>query len=133
MAVSTEETVRFEFHGFDPGDTDEVDRLADQLRAEGADANITGVDNGGVGDAALIPVIIGALALVKLAHALKNFLDDLKVGIVIDARSETVVTTKDPNLARGTVIMVSKDGERVELEQPDKETIADGVLAAHAA
>jgi hypothetical protein len=123
-------TVEFEFQGFEEGEEAQAEQVADQVRAEGGQAEVTGQDGA---DFAFIPIILGAMAVVGLVHVIKNLLDDFQVGVVIDTRNGKVVTTKDKNLPRGTVVVVSEDGQSVTLEQPDKETLNDAVKAAVAA
>lgn len=131
MMIESQSTVEFTFEGFDASDEERADKVAREVREAGGQAEIRGEGDGT--DFAFIPVILGAMALVALAHVIKNLVDDLQVGVVIDARGERVVTRKDKNLPRGTVMVVSKDGESAALEQPDKETLAEAVKAAVAA
>lgn len=128
MTVESQTMIEFELQGFEPGEDDHAEKVAQQVRDEGGQAEVAGEGSGF--DLAFIPIILGAIALVGLVHVIKNLVDDFQVGIVIDARGEKIVTKKDNNLPRGTVLVLSKDGESVKLEQPDKETLADAVKAA---
>ena len=131
MTIEGQSIVEFSFEGFDAGDEERADQVAKEVREAGGKAEVRGQGDGT--DFAFIPVILGAIALVALAHVIKNLVDDLQVGVVVDARGEKVVTTKDKNLPRGTVLVRSKNGESATLEQPDKETLAEAVKAAVAA
>jgi hypothetical protein len=72
----------------------------------------------------VVPIILGAVAVVALAKAVKRLLDDLKPGMIIDAREEQVKITKDKSLGRGTVLFINKDGS-TRLENPNSDTLAD--------
>jgi hypothetical protein len=118
--MSDESTVEFRWDGFDPSDPD-ADEALYRLKQEGADAAIPA---GRGHDFAVVPIILGAVAVVALAKAVKRFLDDLKPGMIIDAREEQVKITKDKTLGRGTVLFINKDGS-TRLENPNSETIAE--------
>jgi hypothetical protein len=128
MTVESQTTVEFEFEGFDPADDERAEQVAREVREAGGRAEVRGEGDGT--DFAFIPVILGAMALVALIHVIKNLVDDLQVGVVIDARGDKIVTRKDKTLPRGTVVVASTEGDSVELVQPDKETLADAVKAA---
>ena len=131
MGEMDDGAIEFEFKVFDEGDEAEAEKVAEQLRGEGGKAEVAdGSDGPGL---VFIPVILGAMAVVGLVHVIKNLVDDFQCGVVIDTRVGKVVTTKDKNLPRGTVVVISADGETVKLEQPDKETLTDAVKAAGAA
>ena len=118
--MSDESTVEFRWDGFEPGDPD-ADEALYRLKEEGADAAIP---LGPGHDFAVVPIILGAIAVVALAKAVKRLLDDLKPGMVIDAREEQVKITKDKSLGRGTVLFINKDGS-TRLENPNSDTLAD--------
>jgi|RhiMethySRZTD1v2_1073278.scaffolds.fasta_scaffold02199_19 hypothetical protein len=118
--MSDESTVEFRWDGFEPGDPD-ADEALYRLKEEGADAAIP---PGPGHDFAVVPIILGAIAVVALAKAVKRLLDDLKPGMVIDAREEQVKITKDKSLGRGTVLFINKDGS-TRLENPNSDTLAD--------
>jgi hypothetical protein len=128
MTIDDETLIEFELQGFDEGDDEYAERVARQVREGGGEAQITGEGSGF--DIAFVPIILGAIALVGLIHVVKNLVDDFQVGVVVDARGDKVVTTKDRSLPRGTVVLIAKDGDKVTLEQPDKETLADAMAAA---
>jgi hypothetical protein len=113
-------TVEFRWEGFEPGDPD-ADEALYRLRQEGAAADFPADAQRGF---AVIPVILGAIAVFGLAKAIKSFIDDMKVGTIIDARGDKVVVTKDKTLGRGTVLLISKDGS-LRLENPDSEKLSD--------
>jgi len=118
--MSDESTVEFRWDGFEPGDPD-ADEALYRLKEEGADAAIPA---GPRHDFAVVPIILGAVAVVALAKAVKRLLDDLKPGMIIDAREEQVKITKDKSLGRGTVLFINKDGS-TRLENPNSDTLAD--------
>jgi len=118
--MSDESTVEFRWDGFEPGDPD-ADEVLYRLKEEGADAAIPA---GPRHDFAVVPIILGAVAVVALAKAVKRLLDDLKPGMIIDAREEQVKITKDKSLGRGTVLFINKDGS-TRLENPNSDTLAD--------
>jgi hypothetical protein len=118
--MSDESTVEFRWDVFEPGDPD-ADEALYRLRVEGADATIPA---GPRHDFAVVPIILGAVAVVALAKAVKRLLDDLKPGMIIDAREEQVKITKDKSLGRGTVLFINKDGS-TRLENPNSDTLAD--------
>ena len=118
--MSDESTVEFRWDGFEPGDPD-ADEALYRLKEEVADAAIP---PGPGHDFAVVPIILGAIAVVALAKAVKRLLDDLKPGMVIDAREEQVKITKDKSLGRGTVLFINKDGS-TRLENPNSDTLAD--------
>ena len=118
--MSDESTVEFRWDGFEPGDPD-ADEALYRLKEEGADATIPA---GPRHDFAVVPIILGAVAVVALAKAVKRLLDDLKPGMIIDAREEQVKITKDKSLGRGTVLFINKDGS-TRLENPNSDTLAD--------
>jgi hypothetical protein len=115
-----ESIVEFRWDGFDPSDPD-ADEALYRLKREGADAAIPAGPQRGI---AVVPIILGAVAVVALAKAVKSFLDDLKPGMVIDARGEQIKITKDKTLGRGTVLFINKDGS-TRVENPNAETLAD--------
>jgi len=118
--MSDESTVEFRWDGFEPGDPD-ADEALYRLKEEGADAAIP---PGPGHDFAVVPISLGAIAVVALAKAVKRLRDDLKPGMVIDAREEQVKITKDKSLGRGTVLFINKDGS-TRLENPNSDTLAD--------
>jgi hypothetical protein len=124
-AAETEPTVEFRWEGFEPGDPD-ADEALYRLKREGADAAIPTEGRRGI---AVIPIILGAIAVIGLAKAIKSFIDDMKVGMVIDARGEKVTVTKDNSLGRGTVLLINKDGS-LRLENPDSEKLSDLIKGA---
>ena len=44
-------------------------------------------------------------------------------GVVVDARGSKVRTTRDPNVPRGVVIVIQKDGVRTEMHEPQDEQL----------
>jgi hypothetical protein len=115
-----ESTVEFRWDGFEPGDPD-ADEALYRLKQEGADAAIPAAPAQGF---AVVPIILGAIAVVALGKAVKSFLDDMKPGMVIDAREEQIKITKDKSLGRGTVLFINKDGS-TRLENPNSEKLTD--------
>ena len=116
--------VAFRWDGFEQGDPD-ADEALYRLNQNGADAGYPPAAR----DFVFLPIIVGAIAVVGLAKAIKSFVDDMKTGVVIDNRGDQVVITKDKTLGRGNVLFVNKDGS-VRLENPDAEKLSDIVRAA---
>jgi hypothetical protein len=119
------DTVEFRWDGFDPSDPD-ADEALYRLKQEGADAAIPAGPERGI---AVVPIILGAVAVVALAKAIKSFLNDMKPGMVIDAREEQVKITKDKTLGRGTVLFINKDGS-IRLENPNAEKLTELIKSA---
>jgi hypothetical protein len=124
-APEQEQLVEFRWDGFEAGDAD-ADEALYRLRQEGGNADIPASAQHGF---AFIPIIVGAIAVIGLAKAIKSFIDDMRVGTVIDMRGEKVTVTKDKNLPRGTVMVIGKDNS-VKLENPDAEKISDIIKSA---
>jgi hypothetical protein len=118
-------TVEFRWDGFEPSDPD-ADEALYRLKQEGADAAIPASPAHGI---AVVPIILGAVAVVALAKAVKSFLDDMKPGMVIDAREEQIKITKDKSLGRGTVLFINKDGS-TRLENPNSEKLTELIKSA---
>jgi len=116
--VSEEQVVRFSWEGFEVSDED-ADEAAFRVQEAGGEVSIPPPAEPGI---AFIPIVVGAIALVGLAKAIKSFVDDLGKGVVVDARQEPLKITKDASLPRGIVVVVGKDGS-VKLEQPDHESL----------
>jgi hypothetical protein len=114
------QTVDFRWDGFDSGDPD-ADEALYRLKQEGGDASIPAGEGQGF---AVIPIIVGAMAVVALAKAIKSFVDDLRTGTIIDARTDPVKITKDKSLGRGIVLFISKDGS-LRLENPNAANLGD--------
>jgi hypothetical protein len=123
-----ESAVRFRWDGFEPGDPD-ADEILQRLTEAGADADGTDPPADAQRDFVVVPVIVGAIALIGLAKAIKGFVDDMKAGMVIDARGDQVKITKDRSLGRGTVLLISKDGT-LSLQHPDADKISDLIKSA---
>jgi hypothetical protein len=118
MKKSAEIDIRWE--GFEAGDSD-ADRAVELLGQHGGSARIERSSEPGI---VFIPIILGAIALVGLAKAIKGFLDDTHVGVMIDTREKPVKITKEKLLPRGVVVSIDKDG-KVSIDQPDGESIGD--------
>ena len=124
-AMADESIVEFRWDGFEPSDPD-ADEALYRLKQEGADAAIPAGPAHGF---AVVPIILGAVAVVALAKAVKSFLNDMKPGMVIDAREEQIKITKDKSLGRGTVLFINKDGS-TRLENPNSETLSELIKSA---
>jgi hypothetical protein len=120
-----ESIVEFRWDGFEPSDPD-ADEALYRLKQEGANASIP---PGSGHDFAVVPIILGAVAVVALAKAVKSFLNDMKPGMVIDARGEQIKITKDKSLGRGTVLFINKDGS-TRLENPNSEKLTELIKSA---
>ncbi|WP_411892897.1 hypothetical protein [Yoonia sp. SDW83-1] len=80
--------------------------------------NVTGAKSvQPLGLAATSILIIGAAALALLVNAAIRLVRLWSKGVVIDARGDTVIVKKDPALPRGTLVVISKDGERAEFDK----------------
>jgi hypothetical protein len=123
-----ESAVRFRWDGFEPGDPD-ADEILRRLKEAGADVDGTDPEADAQRDFVVVPVIVGAIALIGLAKAIKGFVDDMKAGMVIDSRGDQVKITKDRSLGRGTVLLISKDGT-LSLQHPDADKISDLIRSA---
>jgi len=124
-SAGAEPVVAFRWDGFEPADPD-ADEALYRLRQQGADADFPSDAERGF---AVVPIILGAIAVLGLAKAIKSFIDDMKVGTVIDARGDQIKVTKDKALGRGTVVMINKDGS-LRLENPDAEKLSDIIKGA---
>jgi hypothetical protein len=123
--MADESIVEFRWDGFEQSDPD-ADEALYRLKQEGADAAIPAGPAQGF---AVVPIILGAVAVVALAKAVKSFLDDMKPGMVIDAREEQIKITKDKSLGRGTVLFINKDGS-TRLENPNSEKLTELIKSA---
>jgi hypothetical protein len=123
--MADESIVEFRWDGFEPSDPD-ADEALYRLKQEGADAAIPAGPARGF---AVVPIILGAVAVVALAKAVKSFLNDMKPGMVIDAREEQIKITKDKSLGRGTVLFINKDGS-TRLENPNSEKLTELIKSA---
>jgi hypothetical protein len=119
--------VEFRWEGFTEGDPD-ADEALYRLNQNGARAGFPPGEPGERGFA-FLPIIVGAIAVVGLAKAIKSFIDDMKTGVVIDNRGEKVTITKDKTLGRGNVVLINKDGS-LRLDNPDADKLSDIVRAA---
>jgi hypothetical protein len=124
-SAATTPTIEFRWEGFEPGDPD-ADEALYRLKQEGGDAIIPPEESPGF---VVIPIILGAIAVVALAKAIKSFIEDIKTGTIIDARTEPLKITKDKSLGRGTVLLISKDGS-LSLQNPNAEKLGDLIKGA---
>lgn len=59
-------------------------------------------------------ILAGALGVAQLARSLIGVAKDYRHGgLMVDARGEDLVIQDLPSLDRGTILVVSKDGERI--------------------
>ncbi|WP_299738782.1 hypothetical protein [uncultured Roseobacter sp.] len=85
-----------------------------------SEANVTGAESVQPhGLAATSIFIMGAAALALLVNAAIRLVRLWSKGVVIDARGETIIVTKDPTLPRGTLLVISKDEEKAEFDKID--------------
>jgi hypothetical protein len=75
-------------------------------------------------------VFVGILIADTLANLVIKLTPLWKCGVVVDARGSTVLTQKDCNLPRGTVLVFSPDGTKSELHQPSEIDIQSVIKAA---
>ena len=104
--METEKLIQFEIQGFGPGESDDAEKFAKVVESEGGEASVQNSSPGDNFQFAFIPIVVGAVAVVGLAHAIKNLIDDFRCAVIIDARDGKVITTKDSNLPPGTVSRV---------------------------
>jgi hypothetical protein len=107
-------------------DTPEVLSILKEAEAK----NVKSVrQSGAVGIETLILAIIAAQAI---ANVLVKILRVWKCGIVVDARGPRVLTKKNCDLPRGSVLVFTKKGEQLRLDQPtdfDLKGLIDKALA----
>ena len=123
--MQSDAMVQFRWEGFEQSDPD-ADAAASRVVESGGEAQIPPPREPGF---AFIPIVLGAIAIVGLAKAVKSFVDDLGKGVVVDVRTDPVTIRKDGKLPSGVVLVIDKDGE-TKLEQPDHESLADIIAAA---
>ncbi|WP_433722671.1 hypothetical protein ACQP0C_22195 [Nocardia sp. CA-129566] len=126
--MAEDRIVEFTWDGFEIADAD-ADEAACRVVEAGGEASIPPPKDPAI---AFIPIVLGAIALIGLAKAVKGFIDDLGKGVIIDARGEPVKVSKDTNLPRGVVVLISGDGS-VRLDQPDHDSLKSLIEAALAA
>jgi hypothetical protein len=106
---------------------DENDEKETQVAVEsGAAGEVRRLEERG-----LTGVEIALIAIVSV-HALAGVITRLSrlwhVGVIVDARGSKVRTTRDPNLPRGDLIVILKDGTKHEIHEP-KEQDLTSILA----
>jgi hypothetical protein len=119
-----ERDVEFAFEGED------LEELRVILQEEGA------AEIGEADDSELLPgilIVVGAvIAVVALANVVIKLSRLWKHGIIVDARTDVIRTQKDPDLPRGTVIVLERDGTKHTLHEPS-EVELQGIIEAAAA
>ena len=75
-------------------------------------------------------VFVGMLFADTLANLVIKLTPLWKCGVVVDARGSTILTKKDCNLPRGSVLVFSPDGTKAELHQPSEIDIQSVIKAA---
>ncbi|QHG19714.1 hypothetical protein [Nostoc sp. ATCC 53789] len=73
-------------------------------------------------------VILGIIA----AYALTNFITKIlrlwKCGVVVDARGTPILTTKNCDLPPGSVLFISQEDTKLQLNEPSEFQISDLIL-----
>jgi hypothetical protein len=95
-------------------DANEVERLIAEL--QGVDKE-TIPGKGLVDPATLILVLFTATALVNLVITISRM---WKCGIIVDCRDKEITTQKNCDLPRGQVLVITKEGEKVTLDNPSE-------------
>jgi hypothetical protein len=75
---------------------------------------------GAVGIETLIVAVIVAEAFASLVCKITNL---WKCGVIVDARGTRIVTKRDCDLPRGSVLILNKAGEQHKLERPSESDI----------
>lgn len=63
-------------------------------------------------------LVLAIITVQALANVIIKILRLWKCGIVVDARGKRVLTKKDCNLPRGSMLVFTKKGEQLRLDQP---------------
>lgn len=65
-------------------------------------------------------VVVGTLVANALANLIIRLTPLWKCGVIVDARGSRVLTKKDCDLPRGTVLVISPDGTQSKFHQPSE-------------
>src|SRR3954453_11691260 len=125
METKMAETVHFQLDN-----EDDADQVVDEINELGAQASIEDVE-GIVPLAVLLAVVIppGAALLAKVVNRIVERWR--KVGVLIDARDvRPPVVQKLPGTPFGTVVILTKDGQRSERSDIAEEDLGDYVSKA---
>ena len=102
--------------------TDEsVDEVKSALQESGAEELKEVAQRGFTG---LEFVIFGLIVSQGLTALVMKLTQLWKCGVVVDARGATVVTQRNCDLPRGSVLIISADGTQTKLEKPSEVDIA---------
>jgi hypothetical protein len=74
-------------------------------------------------------VVVGVLIANALANLIIRLSPLWKCGVVVDTRGSRVLTTKDCDLPRGTVLVISPDGKQSTFHEPSEVDSASLVKA----
>jgi len=107
---------------------DEVPNTVSALLKEVGATNVKQVEQRGFTGVEI--VFIGMVIADTLANLVIKLTPLWKCGVVVDARGSTVLTKKDCNLPRGTVLVLSPDDTKAELHQPSEIDIQSVIKAA---
>lgn len=77
-------------------------------------------------------VVLGLIATGGLANIVMRLLPLWKCGVIVDARDANVVTRKDCDLPRGTVLVLEADGTRSTFHEPSQVQLHELLQAATA-
>lgn len=108
--------VEFEFADEDP----------EALKSLLLDVKVDDIDEVAEGD--LLPVLAVVIAAAMAISALSNVVIRLtrlwSCGIIVDARTSTILTKKDCDLPRGSVLVFTADGTKHKLHEPSEADLA---------
>jgi hypothetical protein len=91
------------------------DQVLAILRDVGA-RNVQQIEQRGLGG---VETVVAAIILAKgLGNLVVRLLPVWNCGLVLDARAERILTEKNCDLPKGTVLVISADGKRAAMQQP---------------
>jgi hypothetical protein len=68
-------------------------------------------------------IVVGILVAKGLANLIIRLLPMWQCGVVVDARAARVLTEKNCDLPRGTVLVINPDGTRAKMPQPSAQQL----------
>lgn len=109
-------------------DSEEAESAAELLRSEGGE-EVEELEEAGILPGALV-VVVGLIAVSGLANVIIRLSRAFACGTIVDARGDPVRTTKDPNLPKGTVVVIAADGSQATVHEPSEVDLKDLIGAA---
>lgn len=117
-----------EFHvSFAPADEAEMRDAEAALEAGGAGRIRRLEEHGMTGLEIGFLAVASAIALANIVIRLSRL---WRPGVRIDARGSKIRVTKDRDLPRGVIVMVTNAGEKVTVDEPDEVSLASVLAAA---